>query len=220
MEGYRRQQGFSLIELLSALAVVGLLVAILVPSVGSIGQKSRAAGGAAVMRDIGHGIKLHAIEHGGHLPGPLWPGQIPVYDPERSGRLVRELAPYMGIAERDEAYLVDAFVPPAYPLEALGVELPRVFVVNTAVTQAGRLIQPWGSLLGDEPVNPARFTQLHEPGAVWAVSDADRQHPEVAGAPWAANTPETPIHGGFRHVLYFDGRVEAVPVDRTGVFER
>ena len=213
-----RRAGFTLLELLTTIAIIAILGTLLVPMVSEVRQRGQSAAGMAVLRNVGQAIQLYSTENSKQLPGPLWPGQIPIYDADRSGRLVRELAPYLNIPERDQPYLVESFVPPAFPIESLGVDEPRVFVVNYEIVQEGEVVQPWGSLLGDEPVSPAQSVQLRDPARHWAVSDADQRHPEVTGAPWEASTPTNPIHGNTRNVLYFDGRVEAVAMSEEAVF--
>jgi hypothetical protein len=53
-------------------------------------------------------------DNDGKLPGPLWPGQLAQLDPARSGRLVRELATYLGIPAPAAPKVEPLFVPPAY----------------------------------------------------------------------------------------------------------
>jgi len=190
---------------------------LIIAAVGSAQRQAKRAGGVNSLRQIGTAINLHAQEHRGALPGPLWPGQVPYYETGEQERLTFYLAPYLdvppGISER---FLVEAMVPPAYPLQELAVTEPRTYIVNDAIPT--RLHPDGANLWGAHPAlaqnpgdsTPGRLSQISNPGAAWAVMDADQQHPRVSEAPWAANTPENPIHGNVRHALFFDGHVEAV----------
>jgi len=223
---YRRhRRAFTLVELLTVIAIVAILGALVIAGVGAAKQSAKRAGGVSSLRQLGASIELYAQEHDGSLPGPLWPGQVPVYQPERGeadGRLAGFLAPYLEVRSPDNRpVLVDVMVPPAYPLDELYQSLtdePRTYVMNTEAEHPDRVDAEnyWGDhpVLAEEPADaiPAKRFEVINPSKTWAIMDADQQHPRVSGAPWSANTPESPIHEGVRHALFFDGRVEAVDV--------
>lgn len=205
-----KRRAFSLLEVLAAIAVLGLLVAVAVP----IFEKIRAGGdrtaAVANMRTIGQGISLYAADHGGMLPGPLWPGQMPQLDPGREGRLVRELASHLDIAVPSTPQVVALFVPPAYRRAVGNVALSnaRTFVLNMNTGTAAEPFQPWGSLTSQPPLPPRRMAQV--PAAAWGFSDADRLHPRVGAAAWKAQTPAWKIHGPRRLAWFFNGSVGPV----------
>jgi prepilin-type N-terminal cleavage/methylation domain-containing protein len=203
---------FTLFELLLVIAIVAILTALVMPAIGRLRQTSQRAAAISNMRQIGSAIHLYAGEKG-TLPGPLWPGQMPLLDPARSGRLVRELAPYLGIPVPAKPQLVDLFVPPAYRRApgAPALENARTYVMNMAVSAEGELKNPWGSLADATPGAPLPPAAI--PAGAWAFSDADRLHPRVMGAPWRANTPEAPIHSPRRLALFFDGHVDGISDD-------
>lgn len=209
MSKARRRAGFSLVELLAALAILAILAALALPLFGAAqatGDRNKAI---ANMRAIGTGIAQYAIDKDGLLPGPLWPGQVAEFDPTRAGRLVRELAPYLGYETPASPAVVDLFVPPAYrkktPPAALSTS--RTYVVNMAVSSGNATINPWGSSVANDGPGPRRFASV-PPGA-WGFSDADRLHPRVVSASWAANTPAAPVHGK-RLAWFFNGSVAPV----------
>ena len=88
---------FTLVELLLVLAIIGVLAALSLGELSKLGASSDRSNALSNMRQIGTGITLFAADNDGKLPGPLWPGQLAQFDPARSGRLVRELALYLGI---------------------------------------------------------------------------------------------------------------------------
>jgi hypothetical protein len=162
------------------------------------------------MKSIGQGIHLYAADRSGVLPGPLWPGQMPQFDPDREGRLVRELAFYLDIPTPPSPRVVDLFVPPAYR-KAVGtaaLATARTFVMNMDVGTASAPVLPWGSLTAQPSLPPMRLSQI--PAASWGFSDADRLHPRVATAGWKAQTPASKIHGTRRLAWFFNGSVGPV----------
>ncbi len=200
---------FTLVELLVTLAIMGGLAAAILSASGYVRGSADRSKAISNMRAIGSGIGLYAADHDELLPGPLWPGQMPQLDPNRDGRLVRELAPYLGIETPSQPVVIDLFVPPAYR-RVMGndaLSTARTYVVNMDVDDAGSSINPWGTLVGNTGSTPLRLSSV--PHNAWAFSDADQGHPRVSAASWASNTPEKPIHGK-RLAWFFNGSVEGV----------
>ena len=61
-------KGFSLMELLVALAIIAILAAILIPAMSGVREQSDATKCASNLRGIGVGLSLYAIENDGKLP--------------------------------------------------------------------------------------------------------------------------------------------------------
>jgi prepilin-type N-terminal cleavage/methylation domain-containing protein len=197
---------FTLVELLVTIAILAILAALLSSAVGSARTGADRTNAIANMRQIGSAIGLYASDKNGLFPGPLWPGQLAELDPNRAGRLVRELAPYLGIKTPAQRELIELFMPPAYRKVTATASLPtsRTFVMNMAVASGNSTINPWGSLAANDGSGPMRLGSVS--ANAWGFSDADRQHPRVAGASWAANTPAEPIHKK-RLAWFFNGSV-------------
>lgn len=64
----RRPRGFTLVELLAVIAVVGVLVAILVPVLGKVREAARKTQCVSNMRQLGAAVHLFTQDHGGRLP--------------------------------------------------------------------------------------------------------------------------------------------------------
>ncbi len=209
MKNTGARAAFTLVELLVTIAIVSILAALLLSAVGSARSASDRTKAIANMRSIGSAIGLYAADKDSLLPGPLWPGQLAELDPNRAGRLVRELAPYLGIETPAQPQVMELFMPPAYRKVTAPAALPtsRTFVMNMAVASGNATINPWGSLAANDGSGPLRLGSI--PADAWGFSDADRQHPRVVGASWAANTPVEPIHKK-RLAWFFNGSVAPV----------
>lgn len=70
-----RSRAFTLIELLTVIAIIGILAAILIPVVGAVREKARGAKCASNLRQIGQAIYLHAEDHHGRTPPARNPNQ-------------------------------------------------------------------------------------------------------------------------------------------------
>ena len=208
----RTRHAFSLIELLVAIAIVGILTALIAgASLRALAEAGR-ADSSARLRTLGQAVFLYAGDHEQRLPGPLWPGQVLLYDPARDGRIVRDLASYLGVEARTNSYLVDrlfprayrAHMPPGSPADA------RVYIVNPGWTDTtGQPVLPFGSLTVSPTLEAMKLPSLQNLPASnrWMIAEADQLHPYVATAAWKANTPAQPLHNGHRAMVNFDGSV-------------
>lgn len=83
-------RGFTLLEMLTAVAIVGVLVAILLPVLGSMSQRAKNAECVSRLRALGQAFHLYAADNNGALPsflarvGEGW--QVPYFN---------QLAPYL-----------------------------------------------------------------------------------------------------------------------------
>jgi prepilin-type N-terminal cleavage/methylation domain-containing protein/prepilin-type processing-associated H-X9-DG protein len=203
----RFRGGFTLIELLVTISIIAVLAALGLGASNQVRLRGDRTAALSNLQQIGIAIALYAGENNQVLPGPLFPGQIPVYDASRTGRLPVMLAQYLGINPLPAPFLVNVFVPPAYRRNlppGTTLENDRTLVMNMHVVNATETINPWGSLATGIGA-PMPVTRIENPASVWAVSDADQQHPDVIGAPWRSSTPVKPIHGSYRTALFFDG---------------
>lgn len=203
--------GFTLVELLVVIVIIAVLAIGGLSGYESLRRGADRSVALNQLRQIGAAMRSYGGENGGMLPGPMWPGQMPMVDPARAGRLSRDLAPYLGLAIPAQPELSGTFIPPAFrkAVEAGRLNDSRTYVLNMEVPlEDGSIINPWGSLADPAATKP--MSQAFAPGNVWAMSDADQKHPRVGAASWKANTPEEPIHGRERLALYFDGRAATV----------
>ena len=209
------REAFTLVELLVVLAVIGILAALSLGGLSKLRASSDRSKAISNMRQIGTGITLFAADNDGKLPGPLWPGQMPQFDPARSGRLVRELAPYLGIPTPTAPKVEPLFVPPAYrkAVSASFLDSARTYVLNMSIADADQILVPWGNLATSPASQPLKLAAI--PAQAWGFSDADALHPRVVGAPWATNTPPKPVHTPKRLAWFFNGSVG--PVDDTAL---
>ncbi len=204
-----RLRAFTLIEVLVVAAIVAALIAVSVPALQSALRHADQTKSTALMRTFGTGIFSFATEHNGLLPGPLWPGQVAEYDPNRNGRLVVELAPYLGIDQRATPYVPTTLLTGSLIAATPGVEQKniRLYVMNMTVNSPNGIINPWGSAASPTPGSPRSLASVNPDPLEPLLTEAWQGHPAVTTAPWKSSTPVNPPHGKYALSLLFDGSV-------------
>ncbi len=77
--GERGRSGFTLIELLTVIAIIGILAAIIIPTVGRVRQSARSVNDMSNLREIGKAVSMYLAENRNMMPNsPLAgsPGRI------------------------------------------------------------------------------------------------------------------------------------------------
>jgi prepilin-type N-terminal cleavage/methylation domain-containing protein len=214
----RPTPGFTLIELLAVIAIIGVLGAIVLLSMGKVRETTRRAGCASNLRQIGVLIQLHAHDNKGRLPGPLWTTFGPYPSDSDTGLLVYQLQRYLtdkiqlnGTRPHIKIFECPSWadaIPAAQQLNG------RCYVLGRAAKVAGGgTVLPFGypELGNNAAASPLMVNQMENPAKTLAITDLDAVN---GGASYAnvAGVATTPVHGGVRNELYFDGRVAAVAV--------
>lgn len=145
MKGLPKNQGFSLVELLVGVAVIGLLTGIAFPAIQGGMGKARLSQDLSNLRQIGQGILLYAGENQGNLPPtsclgePSWIGALKPYLGEQYERIrVSSLDPNREARKSagGTSYLLNDEVDSAF--DRAGNPKPGLLQNQNRITEASR----------------------------------------------------------------------------------
>lgn len=217
------RSAFTLIELLTVIALVGILVTIVVPISGNVRAAARATTCVSNLRQVGSAFNLYASEHQQRFPAP----QNPITDELWYEALQPYVGTHVDLDPMDREKLNAVFLCPAWKQNAAewaGSEFDIGYAMSTALS-------------GQAAINQAiRIEQIESPSQTVLVAEnpalTTPYFPATDGLELDSVVPlffETPgnlpqgtgRHGRRANYLYADGHVKGFSIENAKThFER
>ena len=206
--------GFTLVELLVVISIIGLLAGLAIPAIGSARKSGYKAKDISNVRQITGAILNYATELGGTLPGPVnrgckMPSKVPVSE---SPKWISTLLISNGFAPAGDAFWKAPAQTSTYKTDAAGVAYiinsenysdPAEFFGDPSGT--GKDPKRICNLVGNLPPSPTNAVGLSK---IWMVSVADGENYGTSRSATLADTARSPTGG--RSYGYFDGHADFV----------
>jgi prepilin-type N-terminal cleavage/methylation domain-containing protein len=188
-------RGFTLIELLTVIAIIGILAAIVIPTVGKVRETAQRTVDASNLREIAKAAMVYAADNGDRLPDPLTvAAQQAVQASSNYFRWIGLLAragtlndPAFYFSKNDPLFAGTA---PAAIMDPDDATRRQVVAALQELTPSYEFVG--GLKMGDPPSTPIAFTRGLTAEGVW---DADRGVYRAEGG----------------HVVFLGGNVQYYP---------
>src|SRR5690606_21917436 len=225
-----RLRAFTLIELLTVIAIIGILAAILIPVVGKVRASARSSVCASNLRQVSIALTGYVTEHRGQLPGfeKIRDNTGYYYDMGREASprwwmegsnltrgLAAQLLPYFtaAIPWSRNTGVVDILACPANEATAdtLGSTstVPSYMLGLRVKTISGTFRRPF-AYAGSPSLHTS---DIAAPRDAVMMFDIDTEFATRLGTATSAKAIPTSAHGSTRNVLYFDGHVGTIARD-------
>ncbi|MDR1281180.1 MAG: DUF1559 domain-containing protein [Opitutaceae bacterium] len=199
------RRAFTLIELLTVIVIIGILAAIIIPTVGKVRESARRAQCVSNLRQVGMAILAYAGDNKDKLPGPLWVNMETFGKGADTKLLGTRLAPYVEVTLPDdpqEIRQIPVLNCPAWLAATTNAKGKAWKMGDKVLMQGGPYSGSTKPPFGNATFSPAYLTWIAAPSTAEALIEREGADAGVT----------KPVHGNVRNQLYLDAHVKTVAV--------
>lgn len=204
------RRAFTLIELLTVVAIIGVLAALLMPVISRVRESAKSSRCVTNLRQVGVAIQSYTADNKGSLPATGFFGVSSYYNRD-ARNFQNSLRAYLDLqpsATWSTSVALSSYSPMFDCVAYKGATGGKGYVLHDSNTTGDpakdindTTVRPWGYVndAAGTKVLPAPQKLVNMPAKEWAIRDLD------AGT-------EGGSHPGYQNHLYFDWRVDRVAV--------
>lgn len=205
------RRAFTLVELLTVVAIIGVLAVIIMAVIGSARRSSQTATCIANVRQVGVAVLLYVQDNKGKLPGPFETRMTNTYksnstatdyDTKSHPYIGTHIAKYTSYPIPRPGSTTVYFPPLLCPAWHAAVDLKKSDVGNNRTWGAGKYFG-YTNYSGAEFTTAQTYASIEKPSQDYALREIHNDTGSTDGIP-------APYHPGKKRThLYYDGRVES-----------
>lgn len=212
----QHHSAFSLVELLVTIAVLGVIMAILLPAVSRVRLSANTSKSVSNMREIGIATQIYIGEHDGRLPNrsnaewsaPFWPDALTPYLPEEETDIIS----FRGTPMKINPVVTDPLIADGshHPISDYGIN-SDVFLAVPTDEQRAAGAREFG-MITDVP-DPSRLV-------AFVTAESTKYDPPIGSFFFDSSNyvfnPAREVRPSSRQIgamltLFFDGHLEKIP---------
>ncbi|MDR1279404.1 MAG: prepilin-type N-terminal cleavage/methylation domain-containing protein [Opitutaceae bacterium] len=220
----RRSTGaFTLVELLTVIAIIGILAAIIIPAAQRVRKTALQAAGRSNLRQLMAATLAYTSENRDSPPGPAARAQYAVLRKNDETQLSWVLRDYLGVpAKALDNTVLPAVIPPLLLAKYNPATTAAYFALGNIYLSRTEMLKPWGATNSDWKAwypeswhNPMMLAAIPDPSRHVALMDLDLEvRPETgAGSVAIVGVMPVPLHDNSRNAAFWDGHVATLPLD-------
>ena len=213
-----RASGFTLIELLTVIAIIGILAAIIIPTVGKVRIAAKGSQCLSNLRQMGMGVNLFAADNRGRLPR-VGLNPRPTNPDVKDAMWYSAISPYIQKAQVVSNHPVYRCPSEETPVPPERVNSVIQYSISRAVERSGSAVLPTGTGARTEEIpNPSRTfllvdVKVNDQGT---TSNGSMIYGQILTS--ISGTPETSTTVSYRHnnglnCLFADGHTARLSFD-------
>ncbi len=226
---HRRQRGFTVVELLTVVAIIAILASIVFPIAGSVKNNARRSQAISNLRNVGQSLGLYKLDERAFPPalGPYYLGNSPLPISHLSPEYLKnpaDLRAHGPLEPQDPTDIVPVFLDPNLILDAGAIRqldpsdpvaLGARFEKGDAMDGFWRPMDPADPTKGTYELRYTRYRPMDPSDPDYKRQLRFRYPPEDTVVTWISQFRTPNGLGGEDLVLFMNGEVQKFPVSEV-----
>lgn len=204
------KRAFTLLELLVVSIVVGVLAAMILPTLSRMSVSSERMDSINNLRSVALAVQVYASENGNTLPGPVSHAQWAYMRRGDTSQLAWLLRQYLGCENAAAGDLVKVLGNKRF-FAKYDPKTKTAYIINHKAKIGDTTQSPWGYTSNGS--QPSRMAAIDKPQNCVGLMEVDQKLRTDTGGRALGSSPEEPLFPDGRAAMFLDGHVEVLPFE-------